>query len=90
VSTRHSVDWFIPVRSCGDIATLRTGRTPDGARVGVAFSTLAQLVAASGRRQDWLRMSEDNLRDVLAPLGITRIQLDAVTVVVAATSAVAS
>lgn len=90
MSTRHTVDWFIPVRSRGDIATLQTGRLPSGSRVGVAFTTLAQLRAATSPRQEWLRTSEDGLRDLLAPLGITRIQLDPAVVAVPVTDVVAS
>jgi hypothetical protein len=90
VSTRHSLDWFVPVRSSGDIATLQTGRLPDGSRVGIAFTTLAQLRAASGSRQDWARTSEDGLRDLLAQLGITRIQLDPAMVAAPVTTAAAS
>ena len=59
---------------------LQTGRLPDGRRVGIAFITLAQLRAASGPRQEWMRLREDTLRELLADLGVTRIQLDPVLV----------
>ena len=59
---------------------LQTGRLPDGRRVGIAFSTLAQLRAATGPRQEWMRLTEETLREMLAPLGVTRIQLDPVLV----------
>ena len=77
---RHTVDWFVPVHSAGDIAALQTGRLPDGRRVGIAFTTLANLRAASGPRQEWMRLTEEALRETLAPLGVSRIQLDPVLV----------
>jgi hypothetical protein len=48
--------------------------------VGIAFSSLASLRAASGPRQGWLRMYEDDLRELLAQLGVTLIQFDPVVV----------
>ena len=90
MSTRHSDDWFVPVRSHDDIATLHTGRLPNGLRVGIAFTSLAGLHAAIGPRQQWLRMSADALHDLLAPLGITRIQLDPALVAVPVTAVAAS
>ncbi|MFI6831244.1 SAV_915 family protein [Kribbella sp. NPDC050241] len=80
MKSRHSDDWFVPVRSVGAAATLQTGRLPEGPRVGIAFTTLAHLRAATGPRQEWLRMDEETLHEVLAPLGVTRIQLDPVLV----------
>ncbi|MFI7062572.1 SAV_915 family protein [Kribbella sp. NPDC050124] len=77
---RHCAGWFVPVRSTDGIAVLQTGRLPDGPRVGIAFTTLALLRAATGPRQEFVRQSEEALRDLLAPRGITRIQLDPVLV----------
>lgn len=68
---------------------MQTGRLPDGLRVGIAFSTLAGLQAASGP-QEWMRMTEDALHDLLDPLGIKRIQLDPTLVAVPVRGAVAS
>ena len=65
---------------------MQTGRLPDGLRVGIAFTTLALLRAASGPRQEWMRLREDSLREMLADLGVTRIQLDPVGVRVAVPS----
>ena len=59
---------------------MQTGRLPDGRRVGIAFTTLGQLRAATGSRQEWMRLTESALREMLAPLGVTRIQLDPVLV----------
>jgi hypothetical protein len=89
VSTRHTVDWFVPVRSAGDIATLQTGRLPDGLRVGIAFTTLDRLRAAAGV-QEFMRLSEEALHDMLTPIGISRIQLDPTMVAVPVRGAVAS
>ncbi|MFC6156016.1 SAV_915 family protein [Kribbella sp. NPDC058693] len=89
MSTRHTVDWFVPVRSAGDIATLQTGRLPDGLRVGIAFTTLDRLRAAAGV-QEFMRVSEDALHDMLTPIGIARIQLDPTMVAVPVRGAVAS
>ncbi|WP_410788296.1 SAV_915 family protein [Kribbella sp. C-35] len=77
---RHTTDWFVPVHSVGDIAAPQMGRLPDGCRVGIAFTTLANLRVASGPRQEWMRLTEEALRETLAPLGVTRIQLDPVLV----------
>ncbi|WP_427895514.1 SAV_915 family protein [Kribbella sp. GL6] len=72
----HTADWFVPVHSVGDIAAPRIGRLPDSSRVGIAFTTLANLRRASGPEQEWMRLTEDALRETLAPLGVIRIQLD--------------
>ena len=48
--------------------------------MGIAFTTLAQLRAATGPRQEWLRMGEETLHEVVTPLGVGRIQLDPVLV----------
>lgn len=77
---RHTADWFVPVHSAGDIGALQTGRLPDGRRVGIAFTTLANLRAASGPRQEFMRLTEEALREMLAALGVIRIQLDPVLV----------
>ncbi len=72
----------MPTRTAGalDVVALHLGRRPDGVRVGIAFTSLTLLRAASGPRQDWLRMHEDNLRELLAQLGISLIQFDPVLV----------
>lgn len=68
---------------------MRTGRLPDGRRVGIAFSTSAGLRIACGA-SEWMRSSEEALRELLEPLGIMRIQLDPALVAVPARGAVAS
>jgi hypothetical protein len=88
VDNRHQVDWFVPVRCVDGVAVVRTGRLPDGVRVGIAFGTSADLRAACGV-QEWMRMSDDGLRQLLEPLGIERIQLDPTLVAVPMTAAAA-
>ncbi|WP_446219173.1 SAV_915 family protein [Micromonospora sp. IBHARD004] len=51
-----------------------------GRRVGIAFTRPERLVTAMGENQRWLRLSESALRAMLAPLGIDRIQVDALLV----------
>lgn len=72
----------MPTRTAGapDVVALQLGRRPDGVRVGIAFSSLESLRAASGPRQDWLRMHEENLRELLAQLGVGIVQFDPVLV----------
>ena len=48
--------------------------------MGIAFSCLELLRAATGPRQDWVRLHEDVLRETLAELGVTVIQFDPVLV----------
>ncbi len=62
------------------MVALQAGRRPDGVRVGVAFSTLKLLREATGPRQDWVRMHEDDLRELLAQGGVHVIQFDPVLV----------
>ena len=81
-SSADPVPLFVPTRTAGavDVVSLQVGRRPDGVRVGIAFSSLELLREASGSRQDWLRMHEDTLRELLAELGIDLIQFDPVLV----------
>ncbi|HEY0617499.1 MAG TPA: SAV_915 family protein [Kribbella sp.] len=76
------VPLYVPTRTAGarDVAAPQVGRRPDGVRVGIAFSSLELLRAASGPRQDWMRLHEDNLRELLVALGVSVIQLDPVLV----------
>ncbi|WP_460494825.1 SAV_915 family protein [Dactylosporangium cerinum] len=59
---------------------IRTGCRPRGARVGIAFTGPDRLVAAMGPRQQWTRLSESALREMLRPLGIDDIQVDPILV----------
>ena len=77
-----SVPLFVPTRStsANDVLSLLWGRCPGGQRVGIAFTGLDLLRAACGPRQDWIRLHETALRDMLAPHGVTIIQFDPVLV----------
>lgn len=67
---------IVPVRTVSGMVSLRCGRLPAGERAGIAFTTEALLVAAMGAGQPWIQVSERALREMLEPLGITRIQVD--------------
>lgn len=77
-----SVPLFVPTRVAGaaDVAAIQFGRRPDGVRVGIAFSSVELLRAATGPRQEWIRMHESVLRELMSPFGISIIQLDPVLV----------
>ncbi|WP_347815074.1 SAV_915 family protein [Micromonospora sp. DH14] len=60
--------------------TVRTGRSPQGQRVGIAFTRPELLVAAMGTDQHWQELCESALRGMLRPLGIDVIQVDALLV----------
>jgi hypothetical protein len=65
----------VPVHAGPGMASLRCGRLPGGERVGIAFTSrgrLAEVMAAG----PWIRLSAAAMRDMLAPLGVTRIQVD--------------
>ncbi len=72
---------FVPVRrsSLGTLTPL-TARLPQGPRVGIAFTSLEDLQAATRPGQDWIRLAQPALRALLRPLGIERIQVDAVLI----------
>lgn len=72
---------FVPVRSvAGSALVVQTGRLPRGQRVGIAFTAPDRLAKAMGRHQLWTQLSVSALRAMLAPLGITSIQLDPILV----------
>ncbi|MEW1583865.1 SAV_915 family protein [Micromonospora vinacea] len=68
----------VPVRDLPGrlVRTVRTGRSPQGRRVGIAFTRPELLVAAMGADQQWEELCESALRSMLRPLGIDRIQVD--------------
>ncbi|WP_444949753.1 SAV_915 family protein [Micromonospora ureilytica] len=68
----------VPVRDLPGrlVRTVRTGRSPQGQRVGIAFTRPELLVAAMGADQQWEELCESALRGMLRPLGIDRIQVD--------------
>ncbi|MET7948333.1 SAV_915 family protein [Micromonospora sp. NPDC005324] len=68
----------VPVRDLPGrlVRTVRTGRSPQGQRVGIAFTRPELLVAAMGTDQPWEELCESALRSMLRPLGIEVIQVD--------------
>jgi hypothetical protein len=66
----------VPVHTCSGMVSLRCGRLPSGERVGIAFTAEASLTRVMGAGQPWIHMSAEAMRDMLAPLGVTRIQVD--------------
>ena len=70
--------FFVPVRTskAGTVA-LRTGRLRSGERVGLAFTSETSLARTLGRSQQWIHLSGAALADMLAPLGVEHIRVDA-------------
>jgi hypothetical protein len=68
---------LVPVRTsqAGTLA-LRTGRLRSGRRVGLAFTSEASLLLTLGPSQEWIRLSAQALKDMLAPLGIESVRVD--------------
>ena len=66
----------VPVRTVPGMVSLRCGHLPAGERVGIAFTTEAHLAEVMGAGQPWIQLSERAMEEMLAPLGITRIQVD--------------
>jgi len=66
----------VPVHAGSWMVSLRCGRLPSGERVGIAFTAEASLARAMGADQPWIYMSAEAMRDMLAPLGVTRIQVN--------------
>ena len=66
----------VPVRhSPFGTLTPMTARQRNGARVGIAYSSIAALEAVQPNRE-WIRLSEAALHALLSPLGIRTIQVD--------------
>ncbi|MDN3351907.1 SAV_915 family protein [Actinomadura sp. DC4] len=65
----------VPVAGSETLA-LRSGRTPTGERVGIAFTSESRLIQVMGAGQRWIRLSEAAMKTMLAPLGIARVQVD--------------
>lgn len=66
----------VPVQAGPGMVCLRCGRLPSGERVGIAFTSQARLARAMGAGQAWILLSAQAMREMLAPLGVTRIQVD--------------
>jgi hypothetical protein len=72
--------YFVPVHGTtsqrdGTLA-LRTGRLLSGERIGLAFTCEASLLLALGPGQEWIRLDEEALSDMLMPLGVEHIRVD--------------
>ncbi|MEU7608323.1 SAV_915 family protein [Micromonospora sp. NPDC049204] len=70
--------YAVPVRDLPGrlVRTVRTGRSPQGQRLGIAFTRPELLAAAMGVDQHWEELCESALRGMLRPLGIDVIQVD--------------
>ncbi|MET8039384.1 SAV_915 family protein [Micromonospora sp. NPDC005215] len=70
--------YAVPVRDLPGrpVRTVRTGQSPQGHRVGIAFTRPELLLAAMGPDQHWEELCESALRAMLRPLGIDVIQVD--------------
>ncbi|MBQ1036818.1 MULTISPECIES: SAV_915 family protein [Micromonospora] len=71
--------YAVPVRDLPGrlgVRTVRTGCSPQGQRVGIAFTRPELLVTAMGADQQWEELCESALRGMLRPLGIDVIQVD--------------
>ncbi|HUK69082.1 MAG TPA: SAV_915 family protein [Streptosporangiaceae bacterium] len=66
----------VPVRTRSGMASLRCGRLPTGERVGIAFTTQARLTRAMGADQAWILLNDATMKAMLAPLGVTGVQVD--------------
>lgn len=73
----HRLLVLVPVTtsSCG-AQSLRVVRRPDGARVGVAFTSLDLLHEVLGPDQEHVRMSLAAVHAVLAGTGVEEVRLD--------------
>ncbi len=72
--------YFVPVHGTasapqGTLA-LRTGRLRSGERIGLAFTCEASLLLTLGPCQQWIRLDEEALFDMLTPLGVEHIRVD--------------
>jgi hypothetical protein len=70
--------FFVPVRisEAGTLA-LRTGRLLSGQRVGLGFTSEAALLATMGPAAQWAELDAQALKDMLAPLGVAEVRVDA-------------
>jgi hypothetical protein len=72
--------YFVPVHGTtspqeGTLA-LRTGRLLSGERIGLAFTSETSLLLTLGPCQEWIRLDEEALLDMLMPLGVEHIRVD--------------
>jgi hypothetical protein len=69
--------FIVPVKTskAGTLA-LRTGRLSSGERIGLAFTSEASFLLAMGPSQRWVKLGEQALRAMLAPLGVDHFRVD--------------
>ncbi len=84
---RRDDPFFVPVHPSqhGTLALL-TGHLPSGQRIGLAFTSESSLLSVLGPWQQWVRLCEPALRDMLMPLGIDHLRIDPRPVRAAASS----
>ena len=74
--------YFVPVHGTAPASApegtlaLRTGRLRSGERIGLAFTCEASLLLTLGACQQWIRLDEEALFDMLTPLGVKHIRVD--------------
>jgi len=67
---------FVPVRERGRVRLIRLFRTPLGTRTVVGFTSWARLAAALGDGHACVELAEPILRELVEPLGVTRLIVD--------------
>ncbi len=72
--------WLVPVNSSDGAVTFVLGHRPDGIRVGLAFTSATALRDAMGPCQESIEIADGGLRAMLAPLGVTVVQVDPILV----------
>ena len=66
----------VPVLTRPGTASIQRGRLPTGQPVGIAFTSEARLAEVMGAGQPCIHLSESAIKEMLLPLGVTRIQVD--------------
>ncbi|HJD83532.1 SAV_915 family protein [Kitasatospora aureofaciens] len=67
---------FVPVHERGRVHLIRLFRTPLGTRTVVGFTSRARLATALGGDQACVELAEPILRELVEPLGVTRLIVD--------------
>lgn len=68
---------WVPVKkSAFGTVSVKLARTPDGRRAGVGFTSAAGLSRVFGASQPSIRISLPALKAMLAPLGVTGVEVD--------------
>jgi hypothetical protein len=66
----------VPVRTRSGMAAIQCVRLPTGQPVGVAFTSESRLASVMGAGQPWILLSQAAMKELLEPIGVTRIQVD--------------